>query len=91
MNKKPISREEYEKMQTQVEKMKYKLNQMKKKNPAEFTEVLKETHVVTDLETKLTALNLVIGYLVRKGIDTKLPVDILIGIADDYEKRLSEE
>lgn len=43
-----------------------------------------------DLTLKLTALNTLIGYLVRKGADSELPMEILIDIANDYEKRLKE-
>ena len=82
-----ISRKDYEKMETQLQKMKFKLDSIKKNNP----NVLKENLSENDLKNKLHKLESVIGYLVRKKIDSKIPIDVLLEIADDIEKRLKQK
>jgi len=60
--------------------------------PKKFLDELVKENIneKTDVKIKLNALNSIIGYLVRKGADSNLPMEILINIANDYEKRLNE-
>lgn len=90
MSKKSMTKKEYDEMQNKVNKMKFKLSEIKKKNPKLAQKIADQIDVRTDAKIKLTALNSIIGYLVRKGADSSLPMEILIDIANDYEKRLSE-
>lgn len=77
-------------MQNKLEKMKFSLSEIKKKNPTLAGVIEKNLNVKTDDRTKLSALDTIIGYLIRNGISLELPIDILIDIANDYEKRLEE-
>lgn len=89
-SKKPITRKEYDQMLNKVDKMKFKLSEIKKKNPKLPQKIGKQLDIKTDARIKLSTLNSVIGYLVRKGADSGLPIEILIDIANDYEKRLNQ-
>lgn len=88
MSKKPMTKKEYDQMQVKVDKMKFKLSEIKKKNPKLAQKIAEQLDIKTDTQIKLTALNSVIGYLVRKGADSGVQMEILIDIANDYEKRL---
>lgn len=90
MNKKQFTKKEFNQMQGEVEKMKYQLSKIKKDNPQLAKIIIDQINPKTSSEIKLNALNSIIGYLVRKGADSNLPMEILIEIANDYEKRLSE-
>lgn len=89
MNSKQITQKEYEAMSRKVNKLKYKLSEYKKKNkttPKQTNNVIDKI----DTKTKLDAMNSMIGYLVRKGKDSGLPMEILIDIANDYEESLKK-
>lgn len=76
-------------MSRKVNKLKYKLSEYKKKNkttPKQTNNVIDKI----DTKTKLDAMNSMIGYLVRKGKDSGLPMEILIDIANDYEESLKK-
>ena len=88
MSKKPMTKKEYDQMQVKVDKMKFKLSEIKKKNPKLAQKIAKQSDIKTDARIKLSALNSVIGYLVRKGADSELPMEILIDIANEYEEKL---
>lgn len=90
MNSKQITQKEYEAMSRKVNKLKYKLSEYKKKNkttPKQTNNVIDKI----DTKTKLDAMNTMIGYLVRKGHDSGLPMNILIEIANDYDKELKKQ
>jgi hypothetical protein len=89
-SKKSITKKDYEKMQNKLEKMKFTLSEIRKKDPKLVTVVTSKLDVKTDLQIKLTGLNSIIGYLVRKGVGSNLQMETLIDIANDYEKRLNE-
>jgi len=40
-----------------------------------------------DAEIKMNAMNSLLGFLLRKGLEKVVPMNILIDIANDYEKR----
>ena len=81
MAKDVLTRKQYKNLKMRTEKLKYK----KKKN--EKNHKLNPKH---DAMIKLSTLNSIIGYLVRKGADSGLPMEILLDIANDYEKKVSE-
>jgi len=83
---KKYSQKDYEEEQKKILKMKNKLDEIKRNNP----KLTQKIDVQTDTLVKLNAMNSLIGFLVRKGHDSVLPMDVLIDIANDYEKRLSE-
>ena len=80
-----IKRSDYKILQTRLDKLKFKKQQMEKKNP-NLKKDQKE-----DVVLKLEAMNSLIGYLVRKGLNSEFPMDILIDIANDYEKKLNDK
>ena len=80
-----IKRSDYKTLQTRLDKLKFKKQQMEKKNP-NLKKDQKE-----DVVLKLEAMNSLIGYLVRKGLNSEFPMDILIDIANDYEKKLNDK
>ena len=91
-NKKPITKTDYQKMQNKLEKMRFTMSELRKKNPKLALSVESNLKIDerTDAQIKLTALNSIIGYLVRKGAGSNLQMESLIDIANDYEERLNE-
>ena len=88
---KPMTKKDYEKMWLKVEKMKYKLSEYKKKNKIPPKQINNNVTEKIDSRAKLDLMNSMIGNLVRKGKSSSLQMEILIEIANDYEKRLEEE
>lgn len=85
-----MTKKEYDQMQVKVDKMKFKLSEIKKKNPKLAQKITDQLDVKADARIKLDVLNSVIGYLVRKGADSGISMDVLIEMANDYEKRLNQ-
>lgn len=85
--KKKLSLREYQKKQDQIDKAKHQLRQQMKTNP-KLSQRTKDPKV--DAMLKLNAMNSLIGFLVRKGHDSGLPMEILIDITNDYEKKLED-
>jgi len=85
--KKKFSLKDFNKLKKQKDKAKYQLAEMKKKNP-HLQQSSKDPKL--DAMIKLNAMNSLIGFLVRKGHDSGLPMEILIDITNDYEKKIED-
>jgi len=84
---KGLTKKDFDKKQKQISKAKHQLNQMVKNNPKL---VSREKDPRVDAMLKLNSMNSLIGFLVRKGHDSGLPMEILIDIANDYEKKIED-
>ncbi len=89
-SKKKYSQKDYERDQKKLLKIKTGLEKVKENNPKLKELVKQKGEPRVDAMIKLNAMNSLIGFLVRKGHDSGLPMQILIDIANDYEKRLKE-
>ncbi len=85
-----IKRSEFKKLQTRIDKLKYKKTQLEREHP-ELQKIVTKLDPIKDSMSKLNAMNSLIGFLVRKGLDSALPMEILIDIANDYEKKLNDK
>ena len=85
-----IKKSEFKKLQTRIDKLKYKKSKLEKDNP-ELQKMITKLDPIKDSMLKLNAMNSLIGFLVRKGLDSGLPMEILIDIANDYEKKLIDK
>ena len=76
---KDLTKKEFNDMQTKIDKLKYKMKKILEQSD--------KGKISPDLKTqnRLDALNTIIGYLTRKG-ETKLPVHVLIEIANEIER-----
>lgn len=85
---------DYKRQVRQLGKIQKKMSEIRKINPEVNISLNIPSPKIdekTDAQIKLSALNYIIGYLARKGTDPDLPMNTLIQIAEDYEKRLNED
>lgn len=83
---KEFNKKIYDQLETKILKLKEKKKQMEKLNP----DALKKPERKSTPQERLDALNTIIGYLIRKTDVTNIPIGILIEIADEIDKELSQ-
>jgi hypothetical protein len=84
------SHKDFDRDQKKMLKIQSGLDYQIKSDP-KLKELVESKDPKTFIKEKLNALDLIIAYLIRKGKQDVLPVQTLIGIANDYEKMWENE
>jgi len=87
MAKKNYSQKDYESDQRKPIKISSDLEKKIQSNP-KLKELIETKDPNLLIKAKLRALDLTIAYLIRKGKDSDLPMDVLIEIANEYQAKL---